>query len=94
MSDHSPLIAFPCIRLIQACDLARELGYAGVNNAFRAFCAKNGIHAVPGRPGWYDPVLVRNRLDSVQGIARADIPKAPPRPLSLVEQRRARNGSL
>ena len=79
------------IGLISAADLAAEWGYAGTNDAFRAFCAKLGIRPVPGRIGWYDPHHVRHRMDAVQGI---DMPvaKAADR-LSLVEQRKARNAT-
>lgn len=80
------------IGLISAADLAAEWGYAGPNDAFRVFCAKLGIKPVPGRPGWYDPHHVRHRLDAVQGIAA---PATNDRAgLSLVEQRRARNGAV
>lgn len=83
------------IGLISADDLAELWGYAGANNAFRDWCRKMKILPVPGRPGWYDPRLIRHRLDEAQGL------NPPPKPadaaapkLSLVDQRRARNGSL
>ncbi len=78
------------IQLISAEDLARRLGYAGANNAFRDWCAQVGIKPVPGRRGFYDPVAVRRRLDVVQGLADATPDGA--RPMSLVEKRRARRG--
>lgn len=56
------------IDLISADDLARRLGYAGANNAFREWCASMGIRPVPGRKGIYDPVHVRWRLDVMQGL--------------------------
>jgi hypothetical protein len=75
------------IDLVPARELARKMGYAGPNDAFRQWCRKIGIAAVPGRRGVYDPVLVRRRLDEAQGLI-----DAPPKPDSLVAQRRARLG--
>ena len=79
------------IGFIHGAELAEIWGYASVNDAFRNFCLKNRITHVPGRPGWFDPHLVRRRLDEVQGLSnenRSD------KPLSLVEMRKARNGTL
>lgn len=83
------------IGLISADDLARLWGYAGANNAFRDWCRKMKILPVPGRPGWYDPRLIRQRLDEAQGLTppTKSAEQASPK-LSLVDQRRARNGAL
>ena len=56
--------------------------------SFYDFCRRTGIAPVPGRRGWYDPKLVRARLDAVQGMTGAmrDAVSNP----SLVAQRRAR----
>lgn len=89
---NAPLPHFAqMIGLIRAEDLAVLWGYAGANTAFRDFCAKMGIKPIPGRPGWYDPHHIRQRLDAVQGIGA---PAAQAQSLSLVEQRRARNGTI
>ena len=69
-------------------------GYSGANNAFREFCAKHRITPVPGRAGWYDPKLIRRRLDEAQNLLAAPQETNAPTPaLSLVEQRRARRGA-
>lgn len=78
------------IGLIHAEDLAREMGYEGVTNAFRSWCATMRIAPVPGRRGWYDRKLVRRRLDEAQGLVAEATDE---RPMSLVEQRRARRGA-
>ena len=80
------------IGLISGADLALQWGYAGPNNAFRDFCTKLRITHVPGRPGWYDPHLIRRRMDEAQGLLQA--PSTGNQPLSLVEQRRARHGAV
>lgn len=79
------------IALIRAEDLAEAWGYSGPNSAFRDFCSKMGVKHIPGRPGWFDPKHIRHRLDAVQGIG-AQAAAAPT--LSLVEQRKARNGKI
>lgn len=85
------------IGLISASDLSELWGYAGPNNAFREFCAKLSISHVPGRPGWFDPRLVRHRMNEAQGLHSAVVAAASPNSstaaLSLVEQRRARRGT-
>lgn len=90
MSFLSPERIAPSIRLISSENLAKELGYAGPNDAFRAFCARLEIKPVPGRTGWYDPFHVRQRLDAVQGLNIGSAQSE--KPMSLVEQRRARLG--
>jgi hypothetical protein len=61
-------MAEPVIDLMTGEALARCVGYGGVTNAFRNWCAKLRITSVPGRRGWYDPILVRRRLDEAQGL--------------------------
>lgn len=79
------------IRMISAASLAKLWGYSGPTDAFRVFCTKLSITHIPGRPGWFDPCLVRRRLDEAQGLAPPISPGG--RGLSLVEQRRARRGA-
>ena len=81
------------IDLIPAEELARRLGYTGATNAFREWCVSMGIRPVPGRRGFYDPVHVRRRLDIMQGLDQPAPQAEADRPLSLVEQRRARRGA-
>lgn len=78
------------VGLMSGAELARAWGYDGVNNAFRDQCARLNITSVPGRRGWYDPRLVRRRMDEAQGLL--DRHPDSGRELSLVEQRRARLG--
>lgn len=82
------------IGLIRAEDLAEEWGYAGANSAFRNFCAKLGLRHVPGRPGWFDPKHVRQRLDAAQGMEILTPPRGADGNASLVAQRRARIASI
>jgi hypothetical protein len=79
------------IGLISAAELAKLWGYAGPNDAFRVFCSKLSISHVPGRPGWFDPSLVRHRMDEAQGLVPAT--QHGTVGLSLVEQRKARRGA-
>ena len=76
------------IELMHIEELARRLGYAGANSAFRDWCASLKITPVPGRRGYYDPHLVRRRLDEAQGLHAAKLNGDAP--LALVEQRRLR----
>ena len=78
------------IRLVSSNDLAAALGFAAPNDAFRGFCRNIGITPVRRNPNYYDPKLVRVRLDQAQGLQEADqlTEKG-----SLVEQRRARRGA-
>lgn len=95
MGDASHRPFADLIGLISADDLAALWGYAGATNAFRDWCRKMKIHPVPGRPGWYDPRLIRQRLDEAQGLAAPPKPaEAAPAKPSLVDLRRARNGTL
>ena len=80
------------IELISSDDLARSAGYDRATSAFREWCASLRITPVPGRRGYYDPVLVRRRLDEAQGL------QSPQQAVSgasagLVAQRRARRGA-
>lgn len=86
MTRPAPSIA-DLIGLVPAADLAKLWGYSGPNDAFRVFCTRIGVTHVPGRPGWYDPRLVRRRMDEAQGLSTETA-------LSLVEQRRARRGAV
>jgi hypothetical protein len=80
--------------LVHVEDLAKALGYSGATSSFREWCASMRITPVPGRVGWYDPRLVRRRLDEAQGLmAPSTDPAQVERPMSYVEQRRARRGA-
>jgi len=76
------------IQLISTPKLAALLGYGEPSPSFYEFCRRIGVAPVPGRRGWYDPKLVRARLDAVQGIEKAQLSVEPRQ--SLVAQRRAR----
>ncbi len=76
------------IQLIPTPELALLFGYNEPSASFYDFCRRTGIAPVPGRRGWYDPKLIRARLDAVQGISAAERDAAS-QP-SLVAQRRAR----
>ena len=81
------------IRLISIEQLAQELGYSGANSSCRDWLATLRITPVPGRRGWYDPLLVRRRLDEAQGLLRQTPETAGTNaPISLTEQRRVRRG--
>jgi hypothetical protein len=81
------------IRLLSINELAQELGYSGANSSCRDWLANMRITPVPGRRGWYDPLLVRRRLDEAQGLLRqAPESAASSYPVSLTKQRRARRG--
>ncbi|PHQ80720.1 MAG: hypothetical protein COB65_10935 [Thalassobium sp.] len=74
--------------MIPTPELALLFGYNEPSASFYDFCRRTGIAPVPGRRGWYDPKLIRARLDAVQGISAAER-EATSQP-SLVAQRRAR----
>jgi hypothetical protein len=76
------------IQLIPTPELAELFGYNEPSASFYDFCRRTGIAPVPGRRGWYDPKLVRTRLDAVQGMTEI-MRDAVSKP-SLVAQRRAR----
>lgn len=81
----------PMIGLVHRDQLARLLGYSGATSSFAEFCIRLRITCVPGRRGWYDPQLVRKRLDEAQSLQAADA--AASEALSNVERRRARRGA-
>ena len=83
-------MAEPVIDLMTGEALARRVGYGGATNAFREWCAKLRITTVPGRRGYYDPVLVRRRLDEAQGLASNAASE--PGSMTPIEIRRARLG--
>jgi hypothetical protein len=76
------------IQLIPTPQLALMFGYSEPSTSFYDFCRRTGIAPVPGRRGWYDPKLIRARLDAVQGISAVER-EAATQP-SLVSQRRTR----
>lgn len=89
-----PALAFdlaPMIGLVHRDQLAPLLGYSGANGAFSEFCIRLRITCVPGRRGWYDPQLVRKRLDEAQGL-QAGL-TAVSGAITNVERRRARRGA-
>lgn len=59
------------ISLVSSDDLASALGFASPNDAFRGFCRNLGITPVRKNPNFYDPKLVRVRLDQAQGLPAA-----------------------
>ena len=73
------------IVLIPERDLARALGFKQVSWRFKEFIDRADIEPVPGRPGFYDPKLVRARLDAMQKQ-----PGETDAPVSLTQQRRKR----
>jgi hypothetical protein len=79
--------ALSSICLIPAEELAWATGHKDAKNKFKAWCQQTGIKPVPGNEKFFDPKLVRLRLDEIQGIAASVANDAAP---SLVEQRRAR----
>ncbi|WP_146159717.1 hypothetical protein [Rhodovulum imhoffii] len=80
------------IRLIKTEELAALMGYSSANSAFREWLVSLRITPVPGRRGYYDPLLVRRRLDEAQGLATVEQSREG-QPVDLVAQRRARRGS-
>jgi hypothetical protein len=76
------------IQLIPTPELALLFGYNEPSASFYDFCRRTGIAPVPGRRGWYDPKLIRTRLDAVQGISATE--REAESQLSLVAQRRVR----
>lgn len=56
------------IQLVSSDDLATALGFTAPNDAFRGFCRTLGITPVRRNPNFYDPKLVRVRLDQAQGL--------------------------
>lgn len=62
------------IRLLSGEELAHELRFDGTTSSFRRFCKSAGIEPVPGRKDCYDPVVVRHRLNRIQGIGESNAP--------------------
>ncbi|MEM6891398.1 MAG: hypothetical protein AAF636_25205 [Pseudomonadota bacterium] len=79
------------IRLVSSDDLAAALGFAAPNDAFRGFCRALGITPVRRNPNFYDPKLVRARLDQAQGL-QVSIDRSCDE-TDLVEARRARRAA-
>lgn len=77
------------IGLVHSDELAKLFGYAGPNDAFRTFCRGIGILHVPGRPGYFDPILVRQRLNEAQGLISNGAPKQPMTEVEKFKQRKA-----
>lgn len=67
------------------------LGFAYPNDAFRGFCRNLGITPVRRNPNFFDPKLVRLRLDQAQGLPVAVAVGA--NEGDLVEARRARRAA-
>lgn len=79
------------IQLVSSDDLASALGFAAPNDAFRGFCRNIGITPIRKNPNFYDPKLVRLRLDEAQGLSTGTNPKEGE--IDLVAQRRARRAA-
>ena len=79
------------ISLVSSDDLASALGFASPNDAFRGFCRNLGITPVRRNPNFFDPKLVRLRLDQAQGLPAAVV--AAVNEGDLVEARRARRAA-
>ena len=79
------------ISLVSSDDLASALGFASPNDAFRGFCRNLGITPVRRNPNFFDPKLVRLRLDQAQGLPAAVVAGA--NEGDLVEARRARRAA-
>ena len=79
------------ISLVSSDDLASALGFASPNDAFRGFCRNLGITPVRRNPNFFDPKLVRLRLDQAQGLPAAIVAGA--NEGDLVEARRARRAA-
>lgn len=79
------------IQLISTQQLAEHLGYDTASTSFYEFCRHLRIAPVPGRRGWYDPKLVRSRLDQAQGMDQISS-NVSTRSRNLVAERRARLG--
>ncbi|WP_273524505.1 hypothetical protein [Rhodosalinus sediminis] len=79
--------AVASITFIPERELARAFGFGKVSWKFRDFLDQAGIEPVPGRPGFYDPKIVRARLDAIQNYSDATNTQ-----MSLTQQRRKRLG--
>ncbi len=79
------------IRLVSSDEPAAALGFSAPNDAFRGFCRSLGITPVRKKPNFFDPKLVRVRLDQAQGLPAAT--DVNPSEDDLVEARRARRAA-
>lgn len=79
------------IQLVSSDDLATALGFASPNDAFRGFCRNIGITPIRRNPNFYDPKLVRLKLDAAQGLSSAA--NQMDDEVDLVAQRRARRAA-
>ena len=67
-------------------ELATRMGYSAPTNQFRTWLKTMNTTPVPGRRGYYDPSLVRRRLDAAPDLLTATAEASD----SLVAKRRAR----
>lgn len=83
------------LELISTEELAKQMRYSGANSAFREWLVSLRITPVPGRKGYYDPMVVRRRLDEAQGLLPQAIAEQcqDRQPVDLLAQRRARCGA-
>ncbi len=88
--EVNKISALNTLILIPEAELALAVGFPRVTNKFRAWCQQCGIQEVPGRPKFFDPKLVRQRLDEVQGISQV---ANDDKPMSLLQARRARRAA-
>lgn len=79
------------ISLVSSEDLATALGFVAPNDAFRGFCREYGITPLRRNPHFFDPKLVRLRLDEAQGLSTENIQSFDS---GLVAARRARLARL
>lgn len=79
------------IQLVSSDDLASALGFAAPNDAFRGFCRTLGITPIRRNPNYFDPKLVRVRLDEAQGLQT--VPDHSNGENDLVAARRARRAA-
>lgn len=77
------------LELISSSELATRMGYSGATGQFRTWLGQLNIQPVPGRRGFFDPALVRRRLDEAQGLTKSNDKSEG----GLVAARRARNAS-
>lgn len=79
------------IQLVSSEDLANALGFSSANDSFRGFCRAHSITPVRRNPHFFDPKLVRLRLDEAQGLESSDRPTTTS---SYVAARRAKRARL
>lgn len=71
-------------------ELATAMRFSGSHDSFRGWCRNLGIKAVPGRRNIFDPKHVRERLNAAQSMSPINEAAIAAKPISLVEERRAR----